>query len=90
MEWLTYELKKKIIIVGGIVAALCSAIGIAGVYVTAEVTTRADGSKQIDAGPFAPLLVIGLLVLMILIVWYHTISKRRGAIKAGVYKPLHD
>lgn len=92
MEWLTYERKRKIILVMTVAACISCAVGVVGMYFTAEIvaqSTNPSTSATLQPGPFIWPVLIGVGVILAMLSWYHTISKRRPSIKAGTYRPIN-
>lgn len=82
VEWLTYELKVKIIVVMMMVSALCFLIGVVGVigftpahYVPGE--AGLPPRQEMEPNGFIYLIFVSSGMFFVLCLWYSTISKRR-------------
>lgn len=89
-DWYTYERKRVIFILGLIVAAVSFAVGVIGMifFVDYHMVTHSDGTKTTEIKPngiFFYMCVSGLGVFMILMEWFHAISKRRNVAATSMH-----
>lgn len=91
MQWLTYERKKTLIVVSTILAAISCLVGTIGMIFTHQQVNNVGSHARtaIDPGPFVWPFVAGVAVIIVMLGWFITISKRRAAIEAGTYVPLN-